>query len=85
MSNVNYVLSLGLVKGGDTFHGKVTIDFTLANKAPSDYFANGDNSKCLFIDYKGKCIKSLTVNGQKLGPSVENVWVNHRIYIPIAN
>ena len=81
---MNYVLTIGLVKGGQTFHGKVTIDYTLSQKAPSDFVEGGDNSKCLFIDYKGKLIKSLTINGQRLGPDTPNVWNNHRIYVPLA-
>ena len=27
VSEVNYTLTLGLVKGGETFHGKVVIDY----------------------------------------------------------
>lgn len=45
---------------------------------------DGNNSDCLFIDYKGKNIKSITVNGSKVGPDTPNLWVNHRIYIPTA-
>ena len=47
--------------------------------------ANGDNTNCLFIDYKGKLIRSLTINGTKIGQAQKNLWFNHRIYVPTAN
>jgi len=84
VSDVNYLLTLGFVKGGETFCGKVTIDYNLSKKT-EDFVEGGDNSECLFIDYKGKLIKSLTVNGKKIGPNTPNVWVKHRIYIPKAH
>jgi len=84
VSDVNYLLALGFVKGGETFHGKVTIDYNLSRKT-GDYVVDGDNSECLFIDYKGKVIKSLTINGKTIGPDTPNVWKQHRIYIPNAN
>ena len=62
VSDVSYVLALGLIKGGTTFNGKVTIDYTLSKKSPA-YAEGSDNSNCLFIDYKGKFIKSITING----------------------
>ena len=86
ISDVNYVLSLGLVKGGQTFHGKVTIDYTLLKIGEAfNAEAGADNSKCFFIDYKGKTLRSIVVNGQKLAEDTPNMWQNHRINIPIAN
>ena len=32
VSDVSYLLTLGLAKGGQTFNGKVTIDYTLSKK-----------------------------------------------------
>ena len=84
VSDVNYLLALGFVKGGETFHGKVTIDYNLSKKT-GDFVVDGDNTECLFIDFKGKMIKSLTVNGKALGPDTPNVWKQHRIYIPNAH
>lgn len=84
VSDVNYLLALGFVKGGETFHGKVTIDYNLSKKT-GDFVVDGDNSECLFIDYKGKMIKSLTINGKAIGPDTPNVWKQHRIYVPNAN
>lgn len=86
ISDVNYTLIMGLVKGGGTFNGKVTIDYTLKKVSPA-YVEGGDNnSMCFFIDYKGKQIRSITVNGTRLSPAdTPNLWLNHRIYIPQAN
>ena len=81
---MSYVLALGLIKGGTTFHGKVSIDYNLSKKSPA-FVAGGDNSNCLFIDYKGKLIKSITINGKAIGRNTPNLWLNHRIYIPVAN
>ena len=36
ISEVSYCLTMGLVKGGGSFHGKVQIDFSLSELAP-DY------------------------------------------------
>lgn len=83
ISEVDYSLVMGLVKGGESFHGKVTISYKQKKVSP-EYNPDGDNSDCLFIDYKGKVIKSITVNGSKVGANTPNVWVNHRIYIPAA-
>lgn len=85
ISNVSYKLILGLVKGGQTYHGKITIEYTLNKVAPA-YVANGDNSKCLFLDYKGKSMRSICVNGTKISSvDTPNLWNDHRIYIPPAN
>ena len=84
VENVSYRMALGLIKGGETFHGKVHIDYTLLKKG-NPYVADGDNSSCLFIDYKGKLIRSITVNGQELPRSTANLWYNHRIYIPVEH
>ena len=81
VSEVNYTLALGLVKGGQTFHGKVTIDWSQSRVAP-DFVDDGDNKDCLFIDYKGKFIKSLVINGTTVPQNTKNLWRNHRIYIP---
>ena len=69
VSEVSYLLTLGLIKGGKTFHGKVQIDFKLKKVTP-DYVENGENDSCLFIDYKGKMVKSLEVNGAMIGGNV---------------
>lgn len=61
---------MGLVKGGGTFHGKVQIEFWLSEKSP-DYQKDADNSKCLFIDYKGKNVKSITVNETSLNEDTQ--------------
>lgn len=82
VSDVSYNIILGLVKGGKTYHGKITIDYKLNAVAPA-YVPDGDNTKCLFIDYKGKEIRSITVNDVQLtSGNAENLWINHRIYIP---
>jgi len=81
VSDVNYLIALGLVKGGETFNGKVTIDWMQTSKA-ADFVDDGDNSKCLFIDYKGKTIQSLTINGTQVTQDTPNLWRNHRIYVP---
>ena len=73
VSDVNYVLVLGLLKGGQTFNGKVTIDYTLSKVAPA-YVPNGDNKECLFIDFKGKLIRSIIVNGTNMSKETENLW-----------
>ena len=53
---------LGFYKGGKTFNGKVRINYSL-NQISAGFVEDVDNSKCMFIDYKGKYIKSLVING----------------------
>ena len=75
---------MGLIKGGQTFHGKVQIDYNQKH-VTNDYMKDGDNTSCLFIDYKGKLVKSLEINGVNICADVPNVFQNHKIYIPQAN
>ncbi len=55
--SVDYRLYLKLNKG-PSYDGLVEVDFTTTN-------ASGD----LFIDYNGKTISSLVLNGKSLSPS----------------
>jgi len=88
VSDVDYRLTLAMVKGGETFQGLVRINFNLKEKSAYD-FIEGEDKKDnqgvapLFIDYKGKLVKSLKVNGKTIAPSAKNVFVHHRIYVPI--
>jgi hypothetical protein len=38
----------------------------------------------LFFDYKGKQVRSITVNGQAVSFETPHVFVGHKIYIPKA-
>ena len=82
VSDVNYVISLGLLKGGKTYNGRILIEFSLSEIQDRDFAEGQDNSSCLFIDYKGKLIRGLEINGKKIGKETPNVWNSHRIYIP---
>ena len=64
---------MGLIKGGKTFHGKVQIEFDLAKSCPN-YTEGGDNSRCLFIDYKGKMITKLNFNDFQIGWLTKNIY-----------
>ena len=54
-------------------------------KITEDYVVDGNNDSCLFIDYKGKMVNSIDVNGKMIKSSVPNVFQGHKIYIPQAN
>ena len=84
ISNVNYVIALGLRKRGKTFHGRICVEFDLSQKAAADFDpSKEDNSGALFIDYKGKYIHKLVVNNQAIEGDVEGkFWNAHRLYIP---
>lgn len=70
MANVSYNLALSLITGGDSYLGHVRVNFTL-NKIPNN----------LFIDYKGRKVMNLIVNGN-LVPQDLDVFKGHRILIP---
>ncbi len=53
MANVSYKLALALIAGGESFHGHVLANFTL-NLIPKD----------LFIDFRGKQVMNIVVNGK---------------------
>jgi hypothetical protein len=53
VGDVRYRLAMALIKGGKTFLGNVVVTFTLTNV-----------SEKVFIDYKGRAIHSLKVNGE---------------------
>jgi hypothetical protein len=81
VSGVSYLIAVGLPKGGKTLHGRVQILFTLAKKC-KDFVEGEKNDECLFIDYWGKRVKSLTVNGTFVAHDTPNIFVSHKIYIP---
>ena len=58
VSEVEYMLSMCLLKGGKHFLGNVVIHFLLDHKTNDDP-ADG----MLFIDYKGQAVRSFKVNG----------------------
>jgi len=70
VANVSYKLALALNSGAQSFHGHVTIVFTL-NEIVKD----------LFIDFKGKSVEKLGINGT-LVHDEENIFRKHRIYLP---
>jgi hypothetical protein len=55
IKDVNYRVAMALVKGGDSFLGNVIITFTITQISPK-----------LFIDYKGRNIRSFKINGEKV-------------------
>ena len=84
VSKLSYTIALGLVKGGNTFQGRVTIYYTLS-KIRQDYVEGRDNRNCLFIDYKGKKINSIRFNTQYVDLNANNIEKNDKIYIPAAH
>jgi len=73
VSDVQYELALAMLRGGQTFFGQVSIVFTL-----KDGF---NDSKSIFIDYKGKKVLSLIINGQKVESG--DPFRDHKIYMPL--
>jgi len=47
---------MAMIKGGKTFHGQVSVTFNLERL----------DDESVFIDYKGKLVKSFMVNGTKV-------------------
>ena len=78
---MSYLIAVALLKGGKTFHGRVQFNFNLAKICP-DFVEGGNNDECLFIDYWGKRVKSLEVNGTSVKNDNANIFMNHKIYIP---
>ena len=72
VSNVSYKLTLALLKGGKTFHGHVSINFDLS--------AESSKSDNIFVDYKGKKLQKLVINGRRVTDG--NPFREHRIYLP---
>jgi len=66
VTNTSYQLALDILRGAETYRGDVTITFDLA----------GDGN--LFLDYRGKTIHRLTVNGAPLDPD----WTGYRLTLP---
>ena len=61
-----YEISLELTRGAETYLGDVTLTFDLAG--------DGD----LFLDFRGKTIQSLEVNGTRVDPK----WDRYRLWLP---
>jgi aminopeptidase N len=68
VSDVSYEIVLDLVAGQSTYHGDVTIRCG----------ARGDEP--LFLDFRGKTIESLEVNGQRIEPD----WNGYRLTLPAS-
>src|ERR1035437_7456276 len=66
VTTTSYQLALDILRGAETYRGDVTITFDLA----------GDGN--LFLDYRGKTIHRLTVNGAPLDPD----WTGYRLTLP---
>ena len=69
ISELNYDLALSLLKGGDVFHGQVTVSFNLSFTGHS-----------ITLDYKGKEVRSILVNGRQV--KNQGVFRDHKIYLP---
>lgn len=66
VANCRYVLALNLVAKAPSYHGAVTIDFDL------------QGADDLFLDFRGKQIETLRVNGADVAPR----WNGYRLTIP---
>ena len=75
VKNPSYDVALGLLKGGEYFVGQVKVKFNIFDPILED----------VFLDYKGREVKYLVVNGKELKPGVVNndaIFRHHRIYLP---
>src|SRR5689334_2775882 len=66
VSRVAYSVALDLVAGESTYRGDVTISFVATGNGP------------LFLDFRGKTIDRLEVNGQRIEPD----WNGYRLILP---
>jgi aminopeptidase N len=66
VSEVGYDIVLDLVAGQATYHGDVTIRFAASGAEP------------LFLDFRGRTIEHLEVNGQAVEPD----WTGYRLTLP---
>ena len=72
VSDVSYRLAYALLRGGEHFHGYIEVKFSL-----SDASATSDD---IFLDYRGKELQSLVINGQAV--TTGTPFHDHRIYLP---
>ncbi|CDW86678.1 aminopeptidase n [Stylonychia lemnae] len=68
ISNLSYKIAVSLLKGGENFHGQVTINFNLSYQGYH-----------LSLDYTGKEIKHLIINGHVV--SDKTAFKDHKIYL----
>jgi len=64
--DVAYDIQLNLVAGQSTYRGDVTIRFAASGDGP------------LFLDYRGRTIERLEVNGERIEPE----WTGYRLTLP---
>ena len=72
VSDVSYRLAYALLRGGETFHGYIEVQFSL-----TDASAKSDD---IFLDYRGKELLSLVINGKQVTEGTP--FHDHRIYLP---
>ena len=70
VQDVFYKLAYALNRGGDTFEGQVIINFSLTSE--------GKNSDDIFVDYRGKSLHTLEINGTTITQG--EPFHDHRIY-----
>ena len=66
IGNVSYELNLDLRRGAPTYRGEITIRFDAREGGPT------------FLDFKGKTIETLEVNGRPLTPD----WDGYHLLLP---
>jgi aminopeptidase N len=66
VSDTSYDIALDLVAGKSTYRGDVTVRFNTTGEGP------------LFLDYRGREIELLEVNGRRLEPD----WTGYRLTLP---
>lgn len=67
---MSYKLAYALNRGGETFEGQIEIKFSVG----ADFVKADD----IFVDYKGKYVRRLEINGNKVTQG--NPFRDHRIY-----
>ncbi len=69
VANCRYEIAIDITRGSETYGGEVTIEFELSG--------TGD----LFLDFRGKTIRTLEVNGAGQTPE----WTGYRLTLPAAS
>jgi aminopeptidase N len=82
VSAVSYKVAVSLKKGGGTYHGVVEVLFSLS-RLLEDQSSQGAEVGHLFFDYKGRQVKSMTVNGSAVEKG-SPVFAKHKLFVPHA-
>lgn len=77
LDGISYQMLFNLASEGNSYQSAANIDFNLKE-------VTAENKEGLFVDFNGKNISSMTVNGTQISEEkIKECWIENKIYLPL--